>query len=306
MLTNSTVNYRQLSDDYQRIEAALTYLDAHHREQPALSDVAASVGLSEYHFQRLFSRWVGISPKRYLQFVTKEYAKTLLEGRTPVLEAAYQSGLSSPGRLHDLFVACEAVTPGEYKQHGEGLTVRYAFHPSPFGECLLAVSDRGVCGLSFASLGNRAELLDDLHRRWRRAIIVEDPDGTAVWMERIFPLAGRDPGAAPLPLLLNGTNFQIKVWEALLQIPSGEVVTYGDLARSIGAPGASRAVGQAVGANPIAYIIPCHRVIRKLGVLGGYRWGTVRKRAILGWEMAGRESSLSQLFSESAQQEAVQ
>lgn len=293
MLSTTAINYQQLSEDYQRIEAALQYLDAHYREQPALSDVAASVGLSEYHFQRLFSRWVGISPKRFLQFVTKEYAKTLLDASTPVLEAAYQAGLSGPGRLHDLFVACEAVTPGEYKLHGEGLTVRYGFHPSPFGECLLALTERGVCGLSFTVHGNRGELLDDLRRRWRRARLVDDPETTARWVERIFPLGGaQDGGADPgeVRLLLNGTNFQIKVWEALLRIPPGEVVTYGDIARSIGAPGSSRAVGQAIGANPIAYIVPCHRVIRKLGVLGGYRWGTARKRAILGWEMAGREA----------------
>jgi AraC family transcriptional regulator, regulatory protein of adaptative response / methylated-DNA-[protein]-cysteine methyltransferase len=278
-------NYGQLTEDYQRIEQALTYLAAHYQEQPALEDVAASVGLSEYHFQRVFTRWVGISPKRFLQFLTKEHARALLDHSASVLDAAYQSGLSGPGRLHDLFVNCEAVTPGEYKLHGDGLEIAYGFHPSPFGECMVALTERGICGLAFVSQGDRRDPLDDLRRRWTKARLVEDVQRTAPLVEQIFPLAW---GAeiAPLHLYLNGTNFQIKVWEALLRIPPGSLVTYEEIATYLGRPSAARAVGRAVATNPISFIIPCHRVIRKIGALGGYRWGLPRKAAMLGWEMA--------------------
>ncbi|MBN1146669.1 MAG: bifunctional helix-turn-helix domain-containing protein/methylated-DNA--[protein]-cysteine S-methyltransferase [Anaerolineales bacterium] len=279
------VDYRQLSDDYQRIERAIRYLEEHYREQPSLDNVAASVGLSEYHFQRVFTRWVGISPKRFLQFLTKEHAKQVLESSASVLEATYQAGLSGPGRLHDLFVACEAVTPGEYKSRGQGLQITYGFHPSPFGECLLAVTERGVCGLAFAEDGDRRKALADLHVRWRNADLQENPARGVAWIERIFPLRSEQP-VPPLHLFLNGTNFQIKVWEALLRIPWGSLVTYEAIAVHLGAPKAARAVGQAVAANPIAVIIPCHRVIHKMGVFGNYHWGSARKKAILGWEMA--------------------
>jgi AraC family transcriptional regulator of adaptative response/methylated-DNA-[protein]-cysteine methyltransferase len=277
-------DYQQLSDDYEQVERALAFLEAHYREQPTLQEIAASAGLSEYHFQRLFTHWVGISPKRFLQFLTKEYAKELLERSEPLLETAYQSGLSGPGRLHDLFVTCEAVTPGEYKLGGAGLTITYGFHPSPFGECMLALTERGVCGLAFISQDDRQDALDDLRRRWRYANLMEDAACTAPLVRRIFPLA--QVGAAPLPILLNGTNFQIKVWEALLRIPAGQVTSYESIARSLGMPSAARAVSRAVATNPVAYIIPCHRVIRKMGAFSGYRWGPLRKRAMLGWEMA--------------------
>jgi len=279
------VSYKQLSDDYERIEQAILFLEANFQNQPSLSEVAESAGLSEYHFQRLFSRWVGISPKRFLQFLTKEHAKVLLENAGSILDVVYQAGLSSPGRLHDLLVTCEAVTPGEYKLRGEGLIIEYGYMPTPFGECLIAITDRGVCGLTFIEEHNRTAALSELRSRWPKADLRKNPDRTAAMLESIFPLT-RGYETAPLHLHLSGTNFQIKVWEALLRIPAGKVVSYGNIASHIGAPGASRAVGQAVGNNPISVIIPCHRVIRKMGAFGSYRWGVARKKAILGWEFA--------------------
>jgi AraC family transcriptional regulator of adaptative response/methylated-DNA-[protein]-cysteine methyltransferase len=279
--------YNQLAEDYRRIEQAICYLEEHFLEQPDLSAAASSIGLSEYHFQRLFTRWVGISPKRFLQFLTKEHAKDLLRRPVDLLEATYASGLSSPGRLHDLFVACEAVTPGEYKSHGAGLTIQYGFHQTPFGECLLARTPRGVCALAFVEPGGREQALMDLRVKWRHARLEENPAATAPLIGQIFQPP--DARAGNLNLLLNGTNFQIKVWEALLRIPSGSVVTYEDIALSIGMPKAARAVSNAVASNPVAVLIPCHRVIRKDGEFGGYHYGTARKKALLGWEMAQAE-----------------
>ena len=274
-----------ISSDYYRIEQALRYLQANHRRQPSLAEVAESVHLSEYHFQRLFLRWVGISPKRFLQYLTKENAKALLARSGSLLDVSLAVGLSGPSRLHDLFITCEAVTPGEYKARGEGLTIRYGFHNTPFGECLLALTERGLCGLSFAGPGGRQALLLELQQRWKQAELVADPAATAPFAERIFTLA-HEPDAPPLQLYLSGTNFQLKVWQALLHIPAGELTTYGKIAMALGNPKASRAVGSAVGDNPIAYLIPCHRVIRQAGELGGYRYGLPRKQAILGWEQA--------------------
>jgi len=278
------VNYKQLSEDYQRVEQAIQFLEKNFHRQPGLKEIAASVSLSEYHFQRLFTRWVGISPKRFLQFLTKEYAKELLERSEDLLAVAYETGLSSPGRLHDLFVSCEAVTPGEFKNRGEGLTVVYGFHPSPFGECLLALTERGICGLSFVQPGRRDPALDALRGRWRKASLRQDAARTRPLVGQIFArYAGQD---SPLQLFLSGTNFQIKVWEALLHIPAGAVVSYQDVAVFIGMPDAARAVSNAVAHNPIPVVIPCHRVIRKMGDLGGYHYGTARKKALLGWEAA--------------------
>lgn len=281
----TTTDFEQLSRDYQTVEKAIIFLENHVEEQPNLKDVAESVHLSEYHFQRLFTRWVGISPKRFLQYLTKERAKEMLEESGSVLEAAYAAGLSSPGRLHDLFVNCEAVTPGDYKSQGEDLEIAYGFHASPFGECLLALTDRGICDLIFVSEGNQEEALKALKRRWARAALQEDPERTGPVALQVFDrLTGGE--AKPLSLHLRGTNFQIKVWEALLNIPSGTVVSYEDIAVSIGMPSAARVVSNAVARNPIPVIIPCHRVIRKAGAYGGYRWGTARKKALLGWEAA--------------------
>ncbi len=274
---------QRMAQDYDRVEQAIHFLGENFRRQPSLEELAESAGLSEFHFQRLFSRWVGISPKRFLQFLTKEHAKKLLEGSEDVLGAAYDSGLSGAGRLHDLFVSCEAMTPGEYKARGEGMRISYGFHPSPFGECMLAVTERGVCGLRFVREAGEASLVSDLQSSWPRALLIADNTATAATAAAVFTFAPDLP-PAPLHLYVRGTNFQIKVWEALLRIPLGRAVTYEDIARHIGMPGASRAVGNAVGANPIPFLIPCHRVIRKMGDFGNYGEGPERKKAILAWE----------------------
>jgi AraC family transcriptional regulator of adaptative response/methylated-DNA-[protein]-cysteine methyltransferase len=275
----------QASDDYERIEKSIKFLETNFPSQPGLKELADHIGLSEFHFQRLFSRWVGISPKRFLQFLTKEYAKHLLEDSVNLLDVTYQAGLSSPGRLHDLFVNCEAVTPGEYKSKGDGLIIKYGFHPSPFGECLLATTERGICGFFFVKNRDRKDPLTELRYFWKQAEIVEDPDASRELIDRIFnPSFGNT--RAPLHLILNGTNFQIKVWEALIKIPFGAVVSYEDVAIQVGIPGATRAVGSAVGKNPISFVIPCHRVIRKTADFGNYGGGIARKKAILGWEAA--------------------
>jgi len=268
--------------DAARVERAIRYLEARTGEQPTLAETAAAVGLSEFHFQRLFRRWAGVSPKRFLQFLTAEHARRLLDGSRSVLEAAWDSGLSGPGRLHDLTVSVHALSPGEMQRGGEGVAVRYGFHPSPFGECMLALTDRGVCGLAFVTDLGREETLDDLRERWPRADILRDTAATSGAAERIFAGDG-DPAAA---LHLKGTNFQIRVWEALLRVPEGALTTYADLARAVGVPKGARAVGSAVARNPISFLIPCHRVIRSTGVFGSYRWGSARKKAMIGWETA--------------------
>ncbi len=279
-------DFSGLAEDYARVELAIDFLEKNVRRQPSLEDVAAAAGLSEFHFQRLFSRWVGISPKRFLQYLTKEHAKKLLEASENVLDAAYESGLSGPGRLHDLFVSCEAVTPGEYKSGGAGLDIAYGFHPSPFGTCLLAASPRGICGLSFLGNGkDEAVAVSALVRHWPAARLSERPDTTAPLVGRVFSLPGpREPG--PLHLHVRGTNFQIQVWQALVKIPLGRAVSYEDIARHIGLEKGARAVGNAVGDNPIPFLIPCHRVLRKAGEFGNYGEGPSRKKAILGWESA--------------------
>jgi AraC family transcriptional regulator of adaptative response/methylated-DNA-[protein]-cysteine methyltransferase len=271
-------NYHQLSEDYARVEQAIRYLEQNTLRQPELADVAAHVGLSEYHFQRLFTRWAGISPKRFLQFLTKENAKALLK-RTSILSATYETGLSSPGRLHDLFVQTEAVTPGEYKSHGAGVAIDYGFHPTPFGKCLLAITGRGICFLGFVN-NDRQSTLEKLRQDWPNATLTESPNRTASLVEGIF---GPQP-STPLALHLRGTNFQLKVWEALLRLPPGQVTTYQGLAQQIGDSRMARAVGNAVGRNPVAYLIPCHRVLRQVGDFGGYRYGSARKKAILLYE----------------------
>jgi len=275
----------QLSTDYARIEQAIRYLERNFQQQPTLPEIAGSVGLSEYHFQRLFTRWAGISPKRFLQFLTVEYAKQLLAESNSVLEVTYEAGLSSPGRLHDLFVTCEAVTPGQFKQNGQGVTIAYGFHPSPFGECLLAVTGRGICGLAFVA-DSRQQSLGELQQRWREATLVADPGQTQPLAEQIFDPASGQPA---LPVVLKGTNFQLKVWQALLNIPPGAAVSYQAVAAYIGQAGAARAVGQALARNPVGFLIPCHRVIRRVGLVGDYAWGSTRKQAILGWEAAHRQ-----------------
>ena len=272
-------NIKQLSEDYLRIEQAITYLENNFKDQPSLEEVAANIGLSEFHFQRLFTRWAGVSPKRFLQFLTKEGAKDLLNRSENLLDTTHQVGLSSLGRLHDLFVTTEAVSPGEYKSRGEGITIRYGLHASLFGKCLVAVTDRGICHLGFVET-SEGDAIDNLVADWQNARMIEDHKSTASLIEPIFDANSR----GRLNIHLRGTNFQLKVWEALLKIPTGAVTTYEGLAERIGQPTASRAVGAAVGHNPIAMLIPCHRVIRKVGEFGNYRYGAARKKALLAYE----------------------
>lgn len=273
------------SADYHKIERAIRFLDASAPTRPTLGDVATHVGMSPFHFQRLFTRWAGISPKRFSQVLALEYAKERLRDSRNMIDATYESGLTSGGRLHDLFVNLEAVTPGEFRDAGAGLRIAAGFHDSPFGEALIATTERGICGLTFHE-GNRRAALKDLAARWPQATIEERPRTTAPIASRVFAaLEVRDPeGLVPLGLLVRGTNFQVKVWKALLQVPVGTVATYEDIATAIGSPSAVRAVGTAIGRNPVAFLIPCHRVIRTTGALGGYRWGLPRKRAMLAWE----------------------
>lgn len=268
--------------DYERIERAIRYLEENYRHQPSLKQLARGAGLSEFHFQRLFRRWAGISPKRFLQFLTAGHAARLLRASRSNLETAYEAGLSGGGRLHDLFINLHAVTPGELKRAGAGLTIHYGFHPSPFGECLIGVTARGVCHLGFVSAEAGRAALAELAAEWPRARLEEASRATLPVARRLF--ARIDNDAPNLDLHVRGTNFQIKVWEALLRILPGTVVSYEDIARRIHAPRAVRAVANAVACNPVGYLIPCHRVIRKSGALGGYRWGETRKKALLAWE----------------------
>ena len=280
--------------DYARVGHALEMLATTFPDQPSLAELAAHVGLSEFHFQRMFIRWVGVSPKKFLQHLTLAEAKRRLRESASVLDAAYDAGLSGPGRLHDLFVTFEAVTPGEYKARGDGLTIRFGYHDTPFGECLLMATERGICGLGFVSPGERDMALMRMSRGWERALVVRDDAATATYIPRIFVQPGQSISrdTPPLRLLLRGSRFQLKVWQALLEIPQGGLTTYQDIARRIGLPAASRAVGNANGANPISWLIPCHRVIRKSGELGGYGWGLGRKVAMIGWEAARAEASV--------------
>lgn len=272
----------ELSGHYQLIEQAIQYIETNVQRQPELEEIASAIGLSEYHFQRLFTKWAGISPKRFMQFLTKEHAKELLAQSENLLETTHQVGLSSLGRLHDLFVNTEAVTPGEYKSHGAGLTVHYGLHLTPFGKCLIAITERGICHLGFVQTGE-GNAIDNLVTDWKQAKIIEDYKSTAPLTARIFSDRQAD---SPLKLHLRGTNFQIKVWEALLNIQTGTVTTYEQIAAQIGNPNALRAVGTAVGHNPIAVLIPCHRVIRKSGEFGNYRYGAARKKALLAREFS--------------------
>jgi AraC family transcriptional regulator of adaptative response/methylated-DNA-[protein]-cysteine methyltransferase len=274
-------------NDATRIAHAIRYLDANSRRQPDLDEIAKAVNLSRYHFQRLFRRWAGISPKRFLQVVTLSQAKRLLQEKRSVLDTALDVGMSGPGRLHDLFISMDGVSPGEFKERGAGLTLDWGIYPSPFGDCLLVASPRGICSLSFLPDGVKAGLAE-VRAKWPRATLHPDGGKLKGVASRIFSPAR---SGAPLTLHLQGTNFQVQVWQALLRVPFGEVVTYGDVARSVGKPAAVRAVGTAVGHNPVAFLIPCHRVIRETGALGEYHWGPERKRAMQVWEAARRETA---------------
>lgn len=270
---------------YNLILKAITYLEKNFRHQPKLEELSEELGVSMFHLQRTFREWVGISPKRFLQFLTLEYARKLLDESRSVLETTYETGMSSPGRMHDLFVTIDAVSPGDYKARGSGMQIRFGLHESPFGLVLISITERGVCGLSFHEPSTWIEGLNCLRQRWVNAEFIKDQHRTASYRDRIFSRVYNNNGT-PIKLILNGTNFQLKVWEALLRIPEGFVCSYQDIANWIGKPDASRAVGNAVGANPISYLIPCHRVIRSSGIIGDYHWGATRKKSIFVWENA--------------------
>jgi AraC family transcriptional regulator, regulatory protein of adaptative response / methylated-DNA-[protein]-cysteine methyltransferase len=274
------------SRDYLLIHRAIAFLTRTWTEQPSLEALARHLALSPAHCQKLFKRWCGLSPKEFVQAITLDHARALLDGSASVLDAAHEVGLSGGSRLHDLFVSHEAMTPGDYKRRGEGLGMAYGFHPSPFGEALLIATDRGVAGLAFINEDagqSRKEALADMMRRWPKARFTAAPDRTEPFARHIFNAAAwcRDQ---PVRLVMIGTDFEVRVWETLLKIPMGRAVSYTDIARHIGAPTASRAVGSAVGRNPISFVVPCHRVLRGDGSLGGYHWGLTRKRALIGWE----------------------
>jgi AraC family transcriptional regulator of adaptative response/methylated-DNA-[protein]-cysteine methyltransferase len=274
------------SRDFARIAKAIRYIDEHFREQPRLEDVAAHAGLSEFHFNRLFRRWAGVTPKQYLAAVTGAAARDALAGKASVLDAAYAVGLSGPGRLHDLVVTLDAMTPGEMKAEGHGLTVKYGYSNTPFGRALFATTDRGLFHLGFVDVGDEGRAFDELRARASRATFERDDDIARSLAKRIWS-AVRGKGA-PLRLNVSGTNFQLKVWQALIALGSRDHTDYTGLATAIGSAGSCRAVGGAVGANPIAWLIPCHHVLRRSGGLGGYHWGEDRKRAMLAWERLAR------------------
>lgn len=269
--------------DYATVRRVLSYLSLNWRDQPSLEEIARHAGMEPTRLHKLFTRWAGLSPKAFLQAITLDHARGLLEQSATVLDTAYEVGLSGPGRLHDLFVTHEAVTPGDYRSRGEGLTIRYGFHPSPFGTAIVMATERGLAGLGFADPGGEQAALDDMCNRWPRATYEEDSAFTAPLAARIFDPAKWQP-EMPLRIVMIGTDFEIRVWETLLRIPLGKATSYSDIARHLDKPGAARAVGAAVGRNPISFVVPCHRVLGRSGSLTGYHWGLTRKRAILGWE----------------------
>jgi AraC family transcriptional regulator of adaptative response/methylated-DNA-[protein]-cysteine methyltransferase len=274
--------------NYQRIEQAIQYLEKNFLRQPELDDVAENVHLSPFHFQRIFTEWAGISPKRFLQFLTVDFLKEKLRQSKNLVEAAESAGLSSQSRVYDLFTTLEAVTPQEYKLSGSGIKIEYGFHETPFGLCLIGVTERGICWLSFLSADQDLKSeLEKMKLHWHNSIFHEDISLTKHFLDQIFQITTQKQ---KLHVFVKGTNFQVKVWEALLRIPQGEVTTYQNIATSIQNPNALQAVGSAVGSNHIAYLIPCHRVIRKDGVLGEYRWEPTRKKSMIGWEMAKIET----------------
>lgn len=271
--------------DYSRVEQAIRYLETHAREQPVLAELAHQAGLSEFHFQRLFRQWAGVTPKAFLQCLTLQRAKEALAESRSLLDASLDVGLSGPGRLHDLFLHLEAMTPGEFKRQGSGLKIHWGIHPTPFGEALFAVTERGLCGLGFLGEESHRAAVEAFQTRWPGATLAEEASRTEPFAREVTSrMLGFQPGS--LPLLLKGSPFQIQVWKALLAIPEGQVLSYQGLAQLAGTPGATRAVGTALAMNPIGYLIPCHRVIRATGAFGEYRWGTLRKQALLGVEGA--------------------
>jgi AraC family transcriptional regulator, regulatory protein of adaptative response / methylated-DNA-[protein]-cysteine methyltransferase len=269
--------------DYDLVKHTLAFISENWRDQPSLDTLADQAGLSPTHLQRLFTRWAGLSPKAFLQAVTLDHARGLLRDSASILDASYELGLSGPGRLHDLFVTHEGMSPGIYKAHGRGLNIQYGFHDCPFGRALILITSEGLAGLAFADHGKEKSALADMTARWPEATYVENRQATAAYAKRIFESERWKPDQ-PLKIVYIGSDFEIRVWETLLRIPFGKASTYSDIASHIGKPKAARAVGSAVGKNPISFVVPCHRVLEKSGGLGGYHWGLTRKRAILGWE----------------------
>ena len=269
--------------DYDLVKHTLAFISENWREQPSLETLADQAGLSPTHLQRLFTRWAGLSPKAFLQAVTLDHARGLLRDSASILDASYELGLSGPGRLHDLFVTHEGMSPGIYKAHGRGLNIQYGFHDCPFGRALILITSEGLAGLAFADHGKEKSALADMTARWPEATYVENQQATAAYAKRIFESERWKPDQ-PLKIVFIGSDFEIRVWETILRIPFGKATSYSDIASHIGKPNAARAVGSAVGKNPISFVVPCHRVLEKSGGLGGYHWGLTRKRAILGWE----------------------
>jgi AraC family transcriptional regulator of adaptative response/methylated-DNA-[protein]-cysteine methyltransferase len=270
--------------DYEIVRRAIAFVSEHWRAQPEIEAIAAAAGVSAGDLHHLFRRWAGITPKAFLQALTLDHARALLRDSASVLDASFEVGLSGPGRLHDLFVTHEAMSPGEWKSGGAGLTMSYGFHPSPFGTALVMATARGLAGLAFADSGEEQAALADMQSRWPRANIIADTAGTALLAARIFdPRLWR--ANRPLRVVLIGTDFEVRVWETLLKIPLGRAMTYSDIAAKLRAPKAARAVGAAVGKNPVSFVVPCHRVLGKSGDITGYHWGLTRKRAMLGWEL---------------------
>jgi len=269
--------------DYDVVRKAIAYISENWRAQPEVEDIAHAASVTSEDLHHLFRRWAGLTPKAFLQAVTLDHARKILRDSASILDASYELGLSGPGRLHDLFVTHEAMSPGEWKARGGGLTLSYGFHPSPFGIALVMASERGLAGLAFADVGEEKHALADMMGRWPNARYVEDTARTGPIARRIFDRATWRC-EEPLRVVLIGTDFEVRVWETLLRIPMGKATTYSTIAESLGKPKASRAVGAAVGKNPISFVVPCHRVLGKSGDLTGYHWGLTRKRAILGWE----------------------
>jgi AraC family transcriptional regulator of adaptative response/methylated-DNA-[protein]-cysteine methyltransferase len=269
--------------DYDSVRRAIAFISEKWRAQPTIEAMADAAGVTPDELHHLFRRWASITPKAFMQALTLDHAKGLLRDSASILDAALDSGLSGPGRLHDLFVTHEAMSPGEWKNGGAGLTLRYGFHPSPFGTAIVIGTDRGLSGLAFADSGEEKAALADMTRRWPNATYVEDHEGTAPWAQRVFDTKLWRPDQ-PLRVVLIGTDFEVRVWETLLKIPMGRAVSYSDIACNIDSPKASRAVGAAVGKNPVSFVVPCHRALGKSGKLTGYHWGITRKQAMLGWE----------------------
>ncbi|EPG75063.1 methylated-DNA--[protein]-cysteine S-methyltransferase [Leptospira fainei serovar Hurstbridge str. BUT 6] len=277
------MNLKKSAEYYRTVARVIEYIDSVFPEQPDLIELASVAGLSEYHFNRIFSEWAGLPPKRYLQFLRREYAKEIMQKSSSALDTALSLGMNGTGRLHDLFVTTEAVTPGQWKTNGKDLKIRYGIHPSPFGNMFAAKTDKGICELHFVDDLTISEIEQTFRRKWKNAELIEDANATSDLKELFSPSRNR------IKIHLFGTNFQVKVWEALMAIPEGALISYEDLAERTGSKRSVRAVASAVAKNPLAYLIPCHRVIRKTGVLNRYRWGTTRKAAIIAYEAAKLE-----------------